>query len=87
MSKHAVGRTGGLLVALLLATTPLLPALASAQALDAATAAALDAALAGAHRSDRNKARDQYRHPKETLAFFGLRRDMTVVEFWLVFGC
>jgi predicted methyltransferase len=54
----------------------------TAQNLDAATAAALDAALAGAHRSDRNKARDQYRHPKETLAFFGLRRDMTVVEVW-----
>ena len=49
---------------------------------DAATAAAIDAALAGAHRSDANKARDVYRHPKETLTFFGLRRDMTVVELW-----
>ena len=55
----------------------------AAQSLDAATSArVIDAALAGAHRSDRNKARDQYRHPKETLAFFGLRRDMTVVEIW-----
>jgi len=53
-----------------------------APTLDAATSAALDAALAGEHRSDRNRARDQYRHPKETLAFFGLRRDMTVVEIW-----
>lgn len=52
------------------------------QALDSATNAALDAAIAGDHRSDRNRARDQYRHPKETLAFFGLRRDMTVVEIW-----
>jgi predicted methyltransferase len=50
--------------------------------LDEATSAALDAALAGAHRSERNKARDPFRHPKETLAFFGLRRDMTVVEIW-----
>jgi predicted methyltransferase len=49
---------------------------------DAATAAAIDAALAGAHRSAANKARDVYRHPKETLAFFGLRSDMTVVELW-----
>ncbi len=49
---------------------------------DAATSAALDAALAGPHRSDRNKARDRYRHPKETLTFFGLRRGMTVVEIW-----
>jgi predicted methyltransferase len=49
---------------------------------DAATAAAIDAALAGAHRSEANKARDVYRHPKETLTFFGLRNDMTVVELW-----
>jgi predicted methyltransferase len=49
---------------------------------DAATSNAIDAALAGAHRSDANKARDAYRHPKETLTFFGLRRDMTVVELW-----
>ncbi|MDX1587601.1 MAG: methyltransferase [Oleiphilaceae bacterium] len=44
------------------------------------TAEKLEQALAGEHRSERNKARDQYRHPKETLAFFGLRHDMTVVE-------
>jgi predicted methyltransferase len=49
---------------------------------DAATSGALDSALAGSHRSDRNKARDRFRHPKETLTFFGLRRDMTVVEIW-----
>lgn len=49
---------------------------------DAATAAALDAALKGAHRSDANKARDVYRHPRETLTFFGLRQEMTVVELW-----
>jgi predicted methyltransferase len=49
---------------------------------DAATAAAIDGALAGSHRSAANKARDVYRHPKETLTFFGLRRDMTVVELW-----
>lgn len=41
---------------------------------------ALDAVLAGNHRSDENKARDKYRHPKETLAFFGIKKDMTVVE-------
>ena len=46
------------------------------------TAAALDAALAGAHRSEANRARDRYRHPKETLEFFGLRPDLTVVEIW-----
>jgi len=50
-------------------------------ALDARTSAALDAAIAGSHRSDANRARDQYRRPKETLAFFGFKSDMTVVEF------
>ena len=44
--------------------------------------APLDAALAGAHRSAANKARDRYRHPKETLEFFGIRPEMTVVEIW-----
>ena len=49
---------------------------------DAATSAALDAAVAGDHRLENNRARDQYRHPAETLSFFGLRRDMTVLEIW-----
>lgn len=42
--------------------------------------AALDKVLAGAHRADANKARDKYRHPSETLAFFGVKPDSTVVE-------
>ncbi|MGE5145490.1 MAG: class I SAM-dependent methyltransferase, partial [Candidatus Eiseniibacteriota bacterium] len=29
-----------------------------------------------------NQMRDRYRHPVETLSFFGLRDDMTVVEIW-----
>ena len=47
---------------------------------DAATSALLDKAIASPARTDANRARDQYRHPKETLQFFGLRPDMTVVE-------
>ena len=70
--------------------TLLLPALATAQyaremeaePLDAVTRSKLEAALAGEHRTERNKARDQFRHPLETLEFFGLRSDMTVVEIW-----
>lgn len=46
------------------------------------TAALLDAAIAGEHRSDANRARDAWRHPKETLLFFGLRADMAVMEIW-----
>lgn len=66
------------------------PVLAQAAAQSSASAApamsasdinaALDAALAGAHRTPENRGRDAHRHPKETLAFFGLRPDMTVIE-------
>jgi predicted methyltransferase len=49
---------------------------------DGLTTRALDAALASEHRSAANRARDQYRHPKETLQFFGLHPAMTVVEVW-----
>jgi predicted methyltransferase len=38
--------------------------------------------VAGDHRSEANKARDEYRHPVETLNFFGLKPDMTVVEIY-----
>jgi predicted methyltransferase len=40
----------------------------------------IDQAMVGDHRAEANKARDKYRHPKETLLFFGLRPDMAVVE-------
>lgn len=45
-------------------------------------ASAMDAALAGDHRSDEARARDAWRHPKETLMFFGVEPDMSVVEIW-----
>ncbi len=44
--------------------------------------ALLDETIAGAHRTPEERARDQYRHPKETLLFFGLERSSTVVEVW-----
>lgn len=37
-------------------------------------------AVAGERRLPENRARDGYRHPHETLAFFGLRGNMTVLE-------
>ena len=46
------------------------------------TAAALTAILAADYRSEENRARDRYRHPKETLLFFGLRPEMSVLEVW-----
>jgi predicted methyltransferase len=36
----------------------------------------------GDHRSEENRARNADRHPAETLEFFGLQPDMTVVEIW-----
>ncbi|MGZ8339534.1 MAG: class I SAM-dependent methyltransferase [Telluria sp.] len=41
---------------------------------------ALKAAIAGKHRTEANAARDAARHPYETLAFFGIKPNMTVVE-------
>ena len=43
-------------------------------------AAKLDQVLAGAWRSEANKARDEYRHPKQTLEFFGLKSGMSLIE-------
>jgi predicted methyltransferase len=40
----------------------------------------LKAAIAGSHRPAANSARDVYRHPYETLTFFGIKPTMTVVE-------
>ncbi|MFK7988712.1 MAG: class I SAM-dependent methyltransferase [Sandaracinaceae bacterium] len=40
----------------------------------------LAAAIAGAHRSDDNRTRDAYRHPLETLTFFGIQPNMHVIE-------
>jgi predicted methyltransferase len=39
-------------------------------------------ALAGDWRSEKNRARDQYRHPRETLAFFGVGPEQTLIEIW-----
>ena len=47
---------------------------------NSASAKALANAVAGDHRTAKNKARDQYRHPIETLNFFGFTPSMTVVE-------
>lgn len=46
------------------------------------TAEALTGILAADHRSEENRARDRYRHPKETLLFFGIRPEMSVMEVW-----
>jgi predicted methyltransferase len=42
--------------------------------------AVLKTVVQGAHRAAENRARDQYRRPYESLAFWGLRPGATVVE-------
>ena len=46
------------------------------------TASALDGALAGSQRTAADRERDQYRHPKQTLLFFGIRPGMRVLQVW-----
>ena len=67
---------------LLLASALLLAASCSTTSTRETTAAALDNILAGSQRSTENSARDRYRHPKETLLFFGIRPEMKVLEVW-----
>ena len=57
-------------------------ALPAAWALDDATRVALEGVVSGSQRSAPHRARDVYRHPVQTLLFFGIRPDMTVVELY-----
>lgn len=54
------------------------PASAPAPAIDPAIAAA----VASTSRTPANIARDKYRHPAETLTFFGVKGNQTIVELW-----
>jgi predicted methyltransferase len=66
---------------ILLAAALILPA-GLALAAPSAPSPALRAAVAAPTRTPANVARDQYRHPAETLAFFGVKPTDTVVEIW-----
>jgi predicted methyltransferase len=57
-------------------------AASAAAAADPSTDAKLKAAVASSDRPADEAARDKWRHPVETLEFFGIRDDMTVVELW-----
>jgi predicted methyltransferase len=74
----------GLMAALVAATSMAASAADSGAASQTSGAdlAKLKAIVGGPQRSPENKARDKYRHPVETLAFFGIRPNMTVVELW-----
>ena len=70
------------LFACLLAGSALLASGAPAQTAARVDQGALRAAVAVPTRTAANVARDRYRHPVETLAFFGVRPSDTVVEIW-----
>ena len=46
----------------------------------------LEALVSGKHRSEKNLARNAARHPIETLEFFGLKPEMTVLEILPALG-
>jgi predicted methyltransferase len=48
----------------------------------AAKSNSLHQAIAGNQRSAEHKQRDKYRHPRQTLEFFEVKDNMTVVEVW-----
>jgi predicted methyltransferase len=66
----------------LLATTAAALAATVAVVAKAASADPLAAAIANPARTAKFVARDKYRHPLETLRFFGIRENQTVVEIW-----
>jgi predicted methyltransferase len=72
--KLLLGTLSALVIAIVVACTTLSNRQVTSQA--------LDSILAGTHRSEADRARDRYRHPKETLLFFGIRPEMKVLEVW-----
>jgi predicted methyltransferase len=66
--------------------TPEVPATSQASTatppVDATMDAKLQVAVASSDRPADEVARDKWRHPIQTLEFFGLRDNMTVVELW-----
>jgi predicted methyltransferase len=75
-------KSTALLFAATVAAAVLLAASCSTTTTREDTALALDKILAGNQRSAQDSARDRYRHPKETLLFFGIRPEMKVLEVW-----
>jgi predicted methyltransferase len=55
---------------------------AGVHAAEETAAVQLTALANGAHRTAEQRARNRDRHPVETLTFFGIDNDMTVVELW-----
>ncbi|MGH8027661.1 MAG: methyltransferase, partial [Pseudoxanthomonas sp.] len=70
----------GVAVALSAATTAHAQTVPAPAANETTAASALDGVLTGSWRDPANVVRDGYRHPKETLTFFGIAPTQTVIE-------
>ena len=70
----------GICSTLAFASSPQAAAPAGKPAATASADARLDTVIAGTWRDPKNAARDRYRHPKQTLEFFGLKPGLTVIE-------
>lgn len=79
--NHPARHTGRLASALLAGCALWLSASAMAADVPNAVDPKLKSIIAGSHRTAA-AARDPYRHPAETLTFFGVKDTMTVVELW-----
>jgi predicted methyltransferase len=81
----SLSSTAFLALAFLVSMLAVQPLTASAQTAadgDSAAGASLKKVLDSSSRPATDKDRDRYRHPFETLSWFGLKPDMTVVEIW-----
>jgi len=75
--RHFFFKLGAVTITALLLSAQGAPARA---ATSPAVNQALEAAVHGSWRTPKNVQRDKYRHPVQTLEFFGIRPDMRVVE-------
>ena len=69
-----------LLRMLIVSLIAILVLITNSYAMENSTEILINEAIEGEHRTKENKARDIYRHPKETLLFFGIKLNMSVLE-------
>ena len=77
--KHNA-KLAAICTAALLACSIAAPAFAQTPTASAMPDAGLKTATGNAARAETHKVRDAHRHPAETLAFFGIKSNMTVIE-------
>ncbi|MDE2051659.1 MAG: class I SAM-dependent methyltransferase, partial [Gammaproteobacteria bacterium] len=81
MMRPSMKFTRALALACLLASGALIAGCATTGGREP-TANALAVIIAGSHRSAADRSRDRYRHPEETLLFFGIRPNERVLQVW-----